>query len=470
MRTELNSAPRSPSSALNIVRSSSFKLAAVLALVFTCATLALFCFIYWQTISVETQRIERELTNKLLQSAKSGESAITEEIADRITMPGHKLNYAELFTPNGEPLLGNIQVIPSFPHLFSTQPVPNSIHRTDSIIENERVMMVALVLKDRRILVYGRSADSVDSLSEVLAEALTRGIVPATIIALIMGLVTSLQSHARLKQVTEAIERITQGNLQERLPIQRNKVEIDHLSSSVNSMLDEIEQLVEDAKSTGGNIAHDLRTPLTRVRTRLERACQTAQTHEELMSMVEQGIAGLDQALKIITALLRIGQIENQMVRSQFTPLDLRQIVREIGELYEPFAEEKNITFLLVEQETSLISGDWELLNEAIVNLVDNALKFAPIGGQVKLEVRDINGCPVVRVVDNGPGIPGDEIDFVWNRFYRSERSAQSKGHGLGLSIVRAIVQLHGFTISIKNMNPGCMFEMVCSPRKTGPQ
>ena len=448
---------------MNIIRSSSFKLAALISLLFTGAALTLFGFVYWQTISVETLRIERELTSKLLQSARSGETTILNDIGDRITMPGHKLNYAELFSPDLQPLTGNIPDFPAFRRpANAAMPIPNAIYHTDQLIEGERVMMVGLVLKDRRILVYGRSADSIDSLAQVLPEALIRGIIPAVILAMVMGVIASRQSHARLKELSGAIERIMQGNLQERLPTRRNGVEIDHLTLRVNSMLDEIEQLVDDAKSTGGNIAHDLRTPLTRVRTRLERACQTAQSHGELMAMVEQGIAGLDQALRIITALLRIGQIENGVVRSQFTTLDLRQIVHEVGELYEPFAEEKNITFQMVEHATSPILGDWELLNEAIVNLVDNALKFAPVNGQVRLEVLDVDNIPVVRVIDNGPGIPDGETEFIWNRFYRSEGSTNNKGHGLGLSIVRAIVQLHGFTIAVHNRYPGCEFVLSC--------
>ena len=444
---------------LVLIRSSSFKLASVLAGLFVAASLLLFAFIYWQTIAVETQRFERELTSELRQIPQDDETALRSGITAWIHSPAHRLNYAGLFQADGQPIAGNIPTLPPLP--LRAKDVMTL--RSEMVVEDERVMMVGRLLSDHRMLVMGRSEDSVEAVRVVLIQALARGLVPATILALVMGFFSSLQSHGRLKELMGSIERIMQGNLQERLPTRKAGVEIDRLAHSVNSMLDEIEQMVVAAKSTGGNIAHDLRTPLTRVRTRLERACQSSQTHDELKAMVEQAIDGLDQALRIITALLRIGKIESGQVQSQFTQLDLSVIICEIGEVFEPVAEEKRIDLRVETSATSAIIGDWELLNEAIVNLVDNALKFTPEGGCVRLVVGDnADGHPVVKIIDNGPGIHPDETEFVWNRYYRADPYGINHGTGLGLSIVRAIAELHGFSITVETLNPGCCFQMVC--------
>ncbi len=462
MSSDVSAVDNSISPIPSLIRSSTFKLTAALTMLFTGSTLLLFAFIYWQTISAETLRIERELTSRLLLMPKEDDAALAEAIEMRLITPGHRLNYAGLFSPTGQPLMGNIYTLPKFPHLNPKDGSPNVIHKIDMQIENEQVMMVGEVLKDRRILVIGRSADSVDTFGSVLIEAMERGIIPAVFLSLIMGLITTAQSHARIKIVSRSIEKIMQGELHVRLPTRNDGVEIDHLASSVNTMLDEIELLMEDAKSTGGNIAHDIRAPLTWVRTRLERACRTSQSHQELMTLVEQGISGLDHALRIVSALLRIGQLENRQMRSSFTQLDLGTIIREVGEMFEPLAEEKNIAFTVQINVAKRVSGDGELISEAIVNLVDNALKFTPEGGKVRVEATEMEGIPVIRVIDNGPGIHPDEYDLVRNRFYRSNHNRHEKGNGLGLNIVRAIAQLHGFKVTVQNLNPGCMFELSC--------
>ena len=447
-----------------IVQSSAFKLAAMLAVLFACSSLLLFAFVYWQTIRGETQRIKQELTREILVLPKTDDAHLAKIIADRINSPAHRLNYAGLFTPSGQALMGNIPALPVVLHRKRNVPIVNSTSQSQTDVDGEQIIMVGLVLPDTRILVIGRSADSVDTLDTVLVEALERGIIPATFLALLMGVVASLQSHARIRGVTQSMERIMQGNLQERLPVRNGGVEIDRLSVSVNSMLDEIALVLEEAQSTGKIIAHDLRTPLTRVRTRLERACRTAQSHAELMGMVEQGISSLDQALTIITALLRLGQIESRQIHASFDSLDLGLIVQEIGEMYQPLAEEKDIAMTVSLTAAPAVLGDKDLLNEAIINLVDNAVKFTPEGGNIRLEVQEENGSPVVAIYDTGPGIDADEVNLVWNRFYRSQRNRQVSGYGLGLSIVSAIIQLHNFSIGIIPLSQGTCFKIVCAP------
>ena len=451
---------------VEILKSSTFRLAAFLALLFALFSFLLFAFIYWQTVVAETTRIEQGLAGELSHMVKFNEADLARAIKEWLSSPAHRLNYAALFDKSGLRVSGNVQLLPNFIDLDQTDGSGQAFDWADTVVEGERVMMVRHIMGDGRTLVIGRSIDSLDNLEAVIYHALALGIVPATILALVIGGVISRQAHAQLNIVLKSLDRIMKGNLKERLPVRSSNSDFDRLSRGVNFMLDEIERLLEDAQSTGDNIAHDIRTPLTRVRTRLERACASTRSYDELRIMVERAITGLDQALRIVTALLRIGHIENNQRRRYFCSVDLRELIREIGDLFEPIAEEKNINFIVKDCSSQCVDGDRNMLSEAIANLVDNALKFTPYGGHVLLELVDMGGYSVVRVIDDGPGINPGEIEHIWNRFYRSDKSRHVDGNGLGLSIVKAIVGLHGYRVSARNLSPGCAFEISC--RRTG--
>jgi signal transduction histidine kinase len=229
-------------------------------------------------------------------------------------------------------------------------------------------------------------------------------------------------------------------------------------------MLAKIQRLLAEVQGVGDNIAHDLRTPLARVRTLLERGRDKAASKDDMIRIAGRAIAGLDQAQSIITALLRIGEIEGGQRRSAFCNVDLSEIACLAAELYTPIAEEKRINLLVQADATSQVVGDRDLLVETIANLLDNAIKFAPVCGDVRLLVADALRGPVIRVIDNGPGIPAEERAAVMTRFYRIDKSRHIKGSGLGLSIVLAIVKLHDFDIVVEDAGPGCMFELRCYP------
>src|ERR1700730_9513445 len=214
--------------------------------------------------------------------------------------------------------------------------------------------------------------------------------------------------------------------------------------------------------SVGNEIAHDLRTPLTRVRVGLERGRANAKTLEELQSVTDRAIGGVDQALIIITALLRITEIENSRGRASFGDASLADLVREVGDLYEPIAEDKNVMLRVIAEQDAKVSCDRSLLFEAVANLVDNAVTFTPEGGSITLAlVGDANEI-IVRVSDTGPGIADGERETVMRRFYRSDKSRNTAGVGLGLSLVVAIVKLHGFRLTLST-GPGCAAEIACA-------
>jgi PAS domain S-box-containing protein len=234
-----------------------------------------------------------------------------------------------------------------------------------------------------------------------------------------------------------------------------------HITAAVRAA--QLEEALQEARVVGDNIAHDLRTPLTRVRIRLERGREHASTLEELRTVADQAITGLDQSLTTITALLRITEIEHSRRHQAFGEVQLAPLVREAGDLYEPIAENRGIVLRVEAPEGSIVRGDRDLLFEAVANLVDNAVKFTPEGGRVDLAVLRHDGEFLIRVSDTGPGIPEIEREAVTQRFYRSDKSRNVKGLGLGLSMVAAIIKLHSFRLSL-SAGPGCTAEIACPP------
>jgi PAS domain S-box-containing protein len=232
-----------------------------------------------------------------------------------------------------------------------------------------------------------------------------------------------------------------------------------HITAAVRAA--RLEEALQEAKVIGDNIAHDLRTPLTHVRLRLERGREHASTLEEFRAVADQAIAGLDQSLTTITALLRITEIEHSRRREGFSDVQLAPLIREVGDLYEPIAEDKGVTLRVEAPDGATVNGDRDLLIEAVANLVDNAMKFTPQGGRVELVLLYQEGETVIRVIDTGPGIPEHEREAVTQRFYRSDKSRNIKGLGLGLSMVATIVKLHSFRLTI-SAGPGCTAEIAC--------
>ncbi len=235
----------------------------------------------------------------------------------------------------------------------------------------------------------------------------------------------------------------------------------DKLSAILNGMLDHMELLVGQLANVGNDIAHDLRTPLTRVRTTLERARENAQSVEEFREAADRAIDGLDKSLSIVTALLRIAAIEHGQRTVEFGQVDLAQIVAEAAELYGPMAEDRHIRLRVEFADNASITGDRDLLFEAAANLIDNAIKFTPDNGEVEVVVSHADRDTVLRVSDTGPGISEEEREVVTRRFYRADKSRRTPGAGLGLSLVAAIVKLHGFRLII-NGGPGCTIRIIC--------
>jgi signal transduction histidine kinase len=446
----------------DFARTSTFRWTLAIACAFVLYTSALFGFVYWQTATYLISENDVLLAQELRVFAANAPRERLEQIDDRLSKDPRHVKVAGLFAADGRRIAGNIESLP--PGLAPDVPVVAVVVRLEGgKRENQKVKLAAHPLPSGEVVVIGRNIDEIAEVAEIVGWAIALGLLPAFVLAVAIGMVLSLRALRRLSDINRQIQRIVAGDLRERLPTRGSDDPFDRLAAGVNRMLGEIEALIHEIAGIGDSIAHDLRTPLTRVRVRLERGRKHASTLEQSRAVADQAIAGLDQSLAIITALLRIAEIEHSRRLDSFSEVRLGPLLREVGDLYEPIAEDKRVAFRVEAADEATVHGDRDLLFEAVVNLVDNAVKFTPEGGRVDLALLRRDGETVIRVSDTGPGIPETEREAVIKRFYRSDKSRSTVGLGLGLSLVAAIVKLHGFRFTIGG-NPGCTAEIVCPP------
>jgi signal transduction histidine kinase len=268
-----------------------------------------------------------------------------------------------------------------------------------------------------------------------------------------------------VRAIEAAVQPIMRGDLRQRLPISSRRDELDRLAGIVNTMLDEIERLMGEVKGVCDSIAHDLRTPLTRVRAQLHRLQRDLDASGSDAELVDRAVQDIDGLLDRFRALLRISELEDMHRRAGFADVNLVNTVQSVSEIYAPLAEDKQIRFQLeAAADVPAVRGDPHLLLEALSNIVDNAIKFTPPGGSVRIGISRSEQGPRVDVTDTGPGIPAPERGTVLQRFYRSASSSRAvTGLGLGLSIVAAIVKLHGFKLEIADAaTSGARISLLC--------
>jgi signal transduction histidine kinase len=441
------------------MRTTTFRGTLIIFGAFAISILLMFAFVYWQTAAYMNAGVDRLIIDHADAVATDLPQHRLQAIRDYLQEDPRRVKLGALFSAEGDHVGGNIESLPrGLRPDTGVQTV--SVVRTDTLgRERQRVRAVARRLADGQTIVIGRNVDELVQIARIVERALGLGLVPALCLGLTAGALLSARAQKRVEQVNQRVQRIVAGELRERLPTRGVDDSFDRLAVIVNGMLDEIEALVQSMAGAGDDIAHDLRTPLTRVRVGLERARQSARNVEELRAAVDHAIVGLDQSLAIITALLRITEIEHSRRLAAFSQVALADLVREVGELYEPIAEDKGVVLTVGAQEDVVVRGDRDLLFEAIANLVDNAVKFTPEGGTVEVTLARVGDEGVVRICDNGPGIAAAERDLVTRRFYRSDKSRRDPGLGLGLSLVAAIAKLHGFRFSI-SPGPGCVAQI----------
>src|SRR6202048_2246700 len=448
------------------MRSTTLQWTALVAVILAIFIVSLLGFIYLKTRDDLTMRSDRVIASQIGFFAYLSPEPRLDAIDDHLKQDPGRLRVVGLFGPDDRRIAGNLEFLP--PDLKTDNVVQSAVvdRADESGREKQPVRLIARRLPDGDMLVIGRSVDEVGEIAHVVGQALVLGVIPAVLLCLAVGVALSARARRRIVEVNERVQRIVAGNLRERLPHRETDDPLSQLSMIVNGMLDEMETLIHALAGVGNDIAHDLRTPLTRARLVLERGRTNASTLEQLQMVADKTIEGIDQSLSIVTAILRLAEIEKSQRSEGFGKVALADLIREVGDMYEPIAEDKGIALRVHAPHELNVHGDRDLLIEAVANLVDNAIKFTPSGGQVEIGLFRGNSENIVRVKDTGPGIRKHERDAVLRRFYRSDQTRHTSGLGLGLNLVAAIVRLHGFRFTIVP-GSGCAAEIACPQAPT---
>nr|WP_314480190.1 HAMP domain-containing sensor histidine kinase [uncultured Pseudomonas sp.] len=356
-----------------------------------------------------------------------------------------------LFDAQLKPLSGSVRALP--PELAldgKIHELKHCLNADDPNMPRHSCDAVAINVQDGRWLVLFRDNGSLFVVTRIILDALLWGISLTLIPGFAGWYLLRRRPLKRIRAVQAQAELIVAGDLTHRLPLSARRDELDMLAAIVNAMLDRIERLMHEVKGVCDNIAHDLRTPLTRLRAQLYRIRQQSEADSAQAEALDQAIGETDTLMARFRGLLRISELEDRQRRAGFTQLDPHDLLVELHDFYLPLAEDGGIQ-LTLQQPAQLpaLHGDRELLFEALANLVGNAIKFTPEGGQVQITAAQDDTGVHLAVEDTGPGIAEQERTAVLKRFYRSDEGHRHAGFGLGLSIVAAIVDLHGFGLEI---------------------
>jgi signal transduction histidine kinase len=450
---------------LLFMRSNTFRWALVVAGVLAVFVISLFGFIYWKTDDYLVARSDKMIASQLNFIAGLTGNRQLQAIDQHLAQDSRGVQYAGLFGADGQRLAGNLVQFPPSLRMNDSVKSVSVTRLSPAGGETHVIRAIAQHLPSGNTLVIGREVDEAKEISQVVGQALALGLLPALGLCLLAGAWLSMRVQKQVEEVNQRVQRIIAGDLRERLPRRGVDEPFSKLAAIVNGMLDEMETMINALAGVGNDIAHDLRTPLTRARLALERGRSNATTPEQFHTAADKAIANIDQSLTIITALLRLAEIENNRRSAAFDKVPLDEMLREVHDLYEPIAEAKNINLRVEVRQPSVVRGDRDLLFEAVANLVDNAIKFTPEGGEVEIELTSGDGETILRVTDTGCGIGEQEREAVLRRFYRSDKIRSTPGVGLGLSLVAAIVKLHGFRLAIHS-GPGGRLAIICPDKQ----
>ncbi|HML08366.1 MAG TPA: HAMP domain-containing sensor histidine kinase [Xanthobacteraceae bacterium] len=447
------------------LRSSTFRLALLSIAVFGAVVIGSFGYVYWSTASFVLSRSDRaiEAERASLRQAydSGGRDGLIEAIAQRIADARSDGGVYLLADPAYGPVAGNLKVWPSELKgaagwsKFSTDALPAS-----PAVDRSLLRASFETLPDGFHLLVGKDIGDLGRFVNGIYAVLAFTILFVFVLAAVASVSVTRRTVGRIESINATSRAIMDSGLGRRIPLRGTQDEWDQLAHNLNSMLERIEALMAEVKQVTDNVAHDLRTPLTRMRGRLEKASLGRRDADADQSLIGATMADLDDVLRMFSSLTRISQIEGTKRTAAFRTVNLAEIASEVVELFDAAAEDKGGRIEVVDDRPVLISADRDLLFDAVANLVDNAIKHGREAGQVTVAVEGNDAEAVITVADDGPGIPADEHQHVFRRFYRLERSRCTPGNGLGLSLVAAVARLHGARIDMLDNAPGLRIEL----------
>jgi len=450
-----------------IWRTTTVRLTALFLLIFVVFAVLLLGLIWWQTTvqlqKAQTDAIDRESLALQRIDAEGGFRATIIAVGRLAQQPGPGIYY--LADPSGQMILGNVSDLPADvladPGTFSfNYERPRPVDADESAPAPQGNALVRSVqLESGLILVIGRDVVERRGYTAIILQWFAIGVGGIVLFSLVAGVLTAVRVLRRVETIDATSRKIMAGSLSERVPVTKRNDEFDGLATSLNQMLDRIEQLMQGMKEVTDNVAHDLKTPLTRLRNRAESALREGQGDGVQREALETTIEESDKLIKTFNALLMIARAEAGTPSGAFSELDLSAVVADVAELYGPLAEDEGLELVAEVTEGLRLNGNRELLGQALVNLVENALKYyEPVegkAGKITVSLKQAGRRVLIEVADNGPGIPAEDRARVVERFVRLEKSRTMPGSGLGLSLVAAVARLHGGEFRIEDNAPG---------------
>lgn len=451
---------------LDVFRTATFRLAFAYLCLFGVSVLLLLGFIYWRTIGFMAaqadETINAEVQGLNEQYKRRGLLGLRTIIVERLSRPGQRSLY--LLTIGDNVLAGNLAEWPR----DAIETAPSWINftyerGTEEDKETRPGRAMRFPMRGGFKLLVGRDVGELNAIEGAVQSTLLTALSITALFGIAGGVLISRNVLRRLEDINRTSREIMSGNLSRRIPVQGSGDELDDLAHNLNRMLEQIERLMMGMREVADNIAHDLRTPLNRLRNKLEGALIGNQPRDETMAALESAIGEADGLISTFNSLLLIAEAETGAHRDTLEPVDLSEVIHDIADLYEPAAEDRGIALKFVAKSKVMVRGNRSLLARAAANLVENALKFTPQNGAVTVSAwrdpRDRMAKFSVR--DTGPGIPEDDRERVLDRFVRLERSRNTPGSGLGLSLVSAVARMHDASIRLEDAKPGLLATLI---------
>ncbi|HEY4343739.1 MAG TPA: HAMP domain-containing sensor histidine kinase [Parvibaculum sp.] len=457
---------------INLLKTSTFRLAVLYLGLFAASAIMLLAYVYWNTagflVRQTDEAVQAEITGLAEQYAQGGLPLLVHTVIQRSRDPGQSLYL--VLDPAGRVLAGNLDVRPAVkPGADGWMDFIYSRRGLEGV-ELKAARARAFLLAEGFYLLVGRDVQERREIESLITSALVWAIVLTLALGLLGGLFMSRNMLARVDEINKSSQDIMEGDLSRRLPIAGTGDELDQLGRNLNAMLDQIEKLMTGMRQVTDNVAHDLRSPLNRLRNRLEVTLLNESSPEEYRQVLERTIAEADSLLTTFNALLMIARAEAGSLRESMTGIDPAAVVRDVAELYEPVAEESGLTIHVNVKDGLQVRGNRELLSQVLTNLIDNAIKHGKPeidGAAPTIEISavlDQGGRIQLSVADHGPGIPAHEHARVLERFVRLEASRNTPGSGLGLSLASAVARLHGGRVDFEDNNPGLKVTLSIPP------
>ncbi len=445
---------------MRLPRSFTFRIAITYMSLFGLSVLLLMVFIYWFTAAYMVREsdalIETEINDLTERYDTLGLGGLTSLINARLFHQPTDLSIYLLTGQNYNPLAGNLDAWPQASTDAEGWIDFKLVGNKDGNTGEHAVRARRFTLPGGYHLLVGRIISHLVAMEDRIAITLAWGLGLMLVLGSVVGWWMSQRMARRIEAINRTNRDIISGDLSRRIPLHGTNDELDRLAGGLNEMLDRIQTLMEDVRRVSDNIAHDLRTPLGRLHNQLDNLRNEVQQAGLDTSSVEQALSESEGLLATFNALLRIARIESRSRTEGFAHVDLTALVFDAAEYYEPLAEARDQTLVVDAAPAVQLVGDRDLLFQAIANLLDNAIKYTPKGGevQVTLAVKAPDAAELT-VADTGPGIPPAACQQVFQRFFRLEVSRSTPGSGLGLSLVEAVVHLHGISIRVSDNSPG---------------